>query len=130
MLRKKLLRQIEELEQIQRKLGRKRSMYAEACICFPEKEQPFFGFDVEWQIARQVKCPLHGCACSRGAYPLYIPKWRRKTEERRRKTFGPQFQKAWAARFPPNLWPAEEVEIEGQIYLQLKDGTRIFAKEF
>ncbi len=105
-------------------------MFSGKCICFPEKEQPFFGFDIEWEMARRVKCPLHGCACGRGARPIHIPKWRRENEERRRKTFSQQFQKAWAARFPPDLWPAVEEEMEDGIYLRLKDDTRFLAQEF
>ena len=123
-------RQIEKLEQRVKKRARKRSMYSERCICFPEEEQPFFGFHAEWEIAKQVKCPVHGCPCSPGARPIYTPKWRRKREEQRRKTLSPRFQKAWAARFPPDRWPAEEEEIEGRIYLRLKDGSRILAQEF
>ena len=41
-----------------------------------------------------------------------------------------QYRKAWLARFPPNLWPAEEEETEhGAIFLKLKDGSRLQAYE-
>jgi hypothetical protein len=129
MSREKKRRQIEQLEQDHRKRARKRSMYSERCICFHEGEQPFFGFEIEWEMAKRVKCPLHGCVCSRGARPIYIPKWHRQIEEQRRETFSPQFHKAWAARFPTDLWPAKEEEREGRIHLRLKNGTQILVRE-
>jgi hypothetical protein len=47
--------------------------------------------------------------------------WTRHTE---------QYRKAWFGRFPPELWPAEEEETEhGNIYLKLKDGSRLLAYE-
>jgi hypothetical protein len=36
-----------------------RSRFSPDCICFPEKEQPSFGFPIEEDIAFRVKCPLH-----------------------------------------------------------------------
>src|ERR1035441_8423665 len=126
--REKQWRRIEKLEREKKEAALNRSLQSEECICFPKEEQPFFGFDIEWETAKRVECPLHGCSCSRGARPIYTAKWRRKMEERRRETFSPQFQKAWAARFPSALWPAEEEETEGGIYLRLKEGTRILAR--
>jgi hypothetical protein len=39
-----------------------------------------------------------------------------------------QFQKAWRASFPDELWPAtEDQTASGEIYLLLKDGTRLLA---
>ena len=41
-----------------------------------------------------------------------------------------QYRKAWFASFPLQLWPAEEEETEtGEIYLKLKDGSRLLAYE-
>jgi hypothetical protein len=36
---------------------------------------------------------------------------------------GEQYRKAWFASFSPDLWPAEEVLVDGKIVLRLKDGT-------
>jgi hypothetical protein len=47
-----------------------------------------------------------------------------------REGLSPQFQKAWLASFPPDLWPAEEEETAEGIYLRLKDGTRLVGQEF
>jgi hypothetical protein len=33
------------------------------------------------------------------------------------------YPKAWAASFPPDLWPAEEIEVGGRTMLRLKDGA-------
>jgi hypothetical protein len=38
-----------------------------------------------------------------------------------------QYQKAYYASFPSDLWPAEEEETEHGLYLRLKDGTRLLA---
>jgi hypothetical protein len=38
-----------------------------------------------------------------------------------------QYRKAWFASFPPELWPAEEETENGNIFLRLKDGTRLLA---
>jgi hypothetical protein len=51
-----LLRRIERAEVILKA----QSILSPDCICFPEMEQPFFGFDYEAEIAFQVKCSLHG----------------------------------------------------------------------
>ena len=37
-----------------------RSFFAQDCICFPEKEQPFLCSSFEEPIAARLKCPLHG----------------------------------------------------------------------
>ncbi|MGD0758779.1 MAG: hypothetical protein ABR921_07740 [Candidatus Sulfotelmatobacter sp.] len=100
------------------------------CICFPEEEQPSFGFSVEMEIARKVNCPLHDA----GFTPipqLYIAKrFRQQIWKDLWSRHSDQYRKAWFARFPPDVWPAEEEETEnGNISLKLKDGTRLLAYE-
>jgi hypothetical protein len=90
---------------------------------------PSFGFRVEMEIAARVKCPIHGDR-SKSWYFSYSPKWHRKRQKTRREGLSPQFQKAWLASFPPDLWPAEEEETADGIYLRLKDGTRLLGEEF
>jgi hypothetical protein len=99
------------------------------CICFPENERPSFGFRVEMEIAARVKCPIHGDR-SKSWYFTYSPKWHRERQKIRREGLSLQFQKAWLASFPPDLWPAEEEETADGIYLRLKDGTRLLGEEF
>jgi hypothetical protein len=98
------------------------------CICFPENEHPSFGFRVELEIAAHVKCPIHGDRSRTWCF-LYSAKWHRERERIRRGGLSPQFQKAWLASFPPDLWPAEEEETADGIYLRLKDGTRLVGEE-
>ena len=105
------------------------AIFAPDCICFPEKERPFFGFDYEAEIAFRVKCPLHGDRFQPRVH-LFIACWRREREKTRRATLSAQFKKAWAASFPSHLFPAEEETTEEGIYLCLKDGTRVLAEEF
>jgi hypothetical protein len=99
------------------------------CICFPEKEQPFFCFPWEEDVAAKVKCPLHGDRFPQPVYVIYVSKWRREKEPARRQRLSPQYQKAWNASFPPELWPAEEEMEGGKLFLRLKDGTRLLAYE-
>jgi hypothetical protein len=77
---------------------------------------------VELEIAARLKCPIHGDRSRTWCF-LYSPKWHREREKIRRGGLSPQFQKAWLASFPANLWPAEEEETADGIYLRLKDGT-------
>lgn len=100
------------------------------CICFPENEQPSFGFPIEMEIASKVLCPVHGLKFT-PLFHLYVAKrfrerlWTDMTTQR-----SEQYQKAWLARFPPELWPAEEEETEhSTIVLKLKDGSRLLAFE-
>ena len=105
------------------------AIFAPDCICFPDEEQPFFGFDYEAEIAFRVKCPLHGDRFQ-PRVRLFIACWRREREKTRRATLSAQFQKAWEASFPSHLFPAEEESTEEGIYLRMKDGTRVRAEEF
>jgi hypothetical protein len=105
------------------------AIFAPDCICFPEKEQPFFGFDYEAEIAFRVKCPLHGDRFQ-PRVRLFTAGWRREREKTRRATLSAQFQKAWQASFPSHLFPAKEETTEEGIYLRLKDGTRVLVEKF
>ena len=105
-------------------------IFSVECICFPENETPFFGFEVEEVIAAKLQCPLHGRRFKRLELFIYAPTWRREKEPARRASLSAQYQRAWLASFPPELWPAEEVETEdGTIFLRLKNGTRLLAYE-
>jgi hypothetical protein len=84
---------------------------------------------MELEIAARVKCPIHGDRSRTWSF-LYAAKWYREREKIRRERLSPQFQKAWLASFPPDLWPAEEEETADGIYLRLKDGTRLVGEEF
>jgi hypothetical protein len=101
--------------------------FSGGCICFPKDEPPFFGFPIEEQIATRVKCPLHGDRFKPLQFYVYVSAWlREKLPNLLRSRHSEQFRKAWFASFPPELWPAEEVEPEnGSLYLQLKDGTKL-----
>jgi len=130
MLTRDLLKRIEKIERRSKEIAEAHSMYSLECICFPENEPPYFGFPIEQEIAFRVKCPLHGNRWKWTFHRLYVSKWLREAFERKRETLSPQHRKAWAASFPPNLWPAEEEETEEGIYLRLKDGTRLLAEEY
>jgi hypothetical protein len=124
MYSRMLLARIERAEQ----LAKTSTKFSPDCICWPENELPFFGFDIEREIAAQVKCPVHGKRTFWRILHLYIPKWRRENQQKRLSSRSPQYQKAWNASFPPELWPAEEEETaDGEIFLRLKDGTRLLA---
>jgi hypothetical protein len=99
-----------------------------ACICFPEDEQPFFCSLAEEKIAARMKCPLHGDRFKVPHYYLYVATWYREKEPLRIRQKSPQYQKAWAASFPPDLWPGQEVRSGGKIMLRLKDGTLLEAE--
>jgi len=122
-----LLRRLEKLERRAKQIANDRSRFSRDCICFPEKEQPSFGFPIEGDIAFRVKCPLHGDRFKWPSFYIYVAKWMREKIWLIWNHDSPQYRKAWAASFPSDLWPAEEEEtIEGK-YLRLKDGTRLDA---
>ena len=94
-----------------------------SCICFPKTEQPFFGFPLEGKIAFAVKCPLHGDRFKWPYFYVYVSVWVRVNIWRHLKAnHSAQYQKAWHASFPAELWPAEEVFVDGKLALRLKDG--------
>jgi hypothetical protein len=109
---------------------KEKSLFSSYCICFPEKERPSFGFPIEMEIAGRVKCRLHGQRFT-PIFHIYVPIWlREKLWKDLATNHSEQYRKAWFASFPPELWPAEEEEIEtGEIYLKLKDGSRLLAFE-
>jgi hypothetical protein len=94
-----LLKRIEEAE----KGLRARSIFSANCICFPENEPPFFCFPSEEEIAAKVKCPLHGNRFRQPIFHIYVAKWRRESELKRRQRLSAQYQKAWLASFPEDL---------------------------
>jgi hypothetical protein len=121
-----LLARIERAEQH----AKTKTLFSADCICWPVNERPFFDFDIERKIAAQVECPVHGKRSFWLVYNLYVPKWFREKQQERFSRRSPQYQKAWNASFPPELWPAEEEETgDGEIFLRLKDGTRLLACE-
>jgi len=96
-----LLKRIEQAEE--KRKGR--AIFESDCICFPEKEPPFFCFPSEEEIAAKVKCPLHGNRFKQPIFPIYVAKWRRESEPIRRERLSSQYQKAWFASFPPESGP-------------------------
>jgi hypothetical protein len=120
-----LLKRIEKAEEALKA----QSIFSPDCTCFPAEEQPFFCHLYEEDIAAKVKCPLHGDRFKQPVYVMYVSKWRREKEPARRQRLSPQYQKAWKASFPPELWPAEEETEDGRLYLKLKDGRRLLAYE-
>ena len=73
-----------------------------------------------------MKCPLHGERFKPLALFVYVAKWHREKQERLLQTHhSEQYRKAWYASFPPDLWPAEEVPVDGNLALRLKDGTTL-----
>jgi hypothetical protein len=120
-----LSRRLARLEQF---VGKKLETHSADCICFPGNEQPFFGFEIEREIAAAVKCPCHGDRFRSDWSFVYVSKWRRATEWKRRDRLSQQYQKAWLASFPADLWPAEEeADDDGTVYLRLRDRTRLLA---
>ena len=124
-----LLKRVEKLEKQVRRAASACGIFPAECICFPpsHNERPVFGFYVLREIAFKVKCPLHGDRFTADRLFLYVPKWLRERDVLRRRDLSPQFQKAWAASFPPDLWPDphEEVEEGEDTFLLLKDGSRL-----
>jgi len=125
-----LEKRISRLEKSAEQVAKARSKSSPDCICFPATEQPFFVFPIEGDIAFFVKCPLHGDRFRWPRFYSYVAKWCREKEPLRRQRLSAQYQKAWAASFPSDPWPAEEEDAEEGTYLRLKDGTRLLAHEF
>jgi hypothetical protein len=77
MLNRTLQNRIERAEQA----AKEQSKFSPECICFPQNEQPFFGFPLEEQIAAKMKCPHHGDRF-RPIFHIYVPKWRRDNKKK------------------------------------------------
>ena len=100
------------------------------CICFPEDERPSFGFPIEMEIAGKVLCPVHGLRFAALSHLYVAKRFREQLWTDLQTHHSEQYRKAWFARFPPALWPAEELGTEhGTIYLKLKDGSELLACE-
>jgi hypothetical protein len=122
-----VLKRIEQAE----KALRAQSIFSKDCVCFPEREQPFFCSSYEEPVAAMVKCPLHGERFKRQTFFIYVASWLAEKEPARRQRLSPQYRKAWEASFPPELWPAvpqEETE-DGKIFFRLKDGSKLTVGE-
>jgi len=116
------------LARLEHAIGEKVEAPFDDCICFPRNEQPFFGFEIEKEIATAVKCPSHGDRFRSDWTFVYASTWRRRTEGVRRERLSQQYQKAWLASFPADLRLAEEeADDDGTVYLRLGDGTRLLA---
>lgn len=116
------------LARLEQAIGEKVEAPFDDCICFPRKEQPFFGFEIEKEIAAAVKCPCHGDRFRSDWSFVYVSKWRRATEWKRRDRLSQQYQKAWLASFPADLCPAkEEADDDGTVSLRLRNGSRLLA---
>jgi len=121
-----LIRRIERAEQT----VKVKTKFAPACICFPEGEDPMFHWEIEVELAANVKCPLHGNRFT-PKFLVYVSKWLREKREHLMATRkSEQCRKAWYASFPPELWPATEESGDGRTWLRLKDGTRLLAEEY
>lgn len=116
-----LEKRIERAEQA----AKAKHRFPDECICFPEDESPFFAFEIELEMLTRVSCPLHR-ARFKPRYHLYVAKWLRAKQPQLLWTHhSEQYRKAWFASFPSDLWPAEEIEVDGKIVLRLKDGTKL-----
>lgn len=101
------------------------SKFSAACICFPDNEWPAFASEVERDIATKMECPLHGKRIIVRFSRLYLPAWRREAIRRWPSFRSAQFQKAWNASFPADLWPCTEAVSNGKVVLRLKDGSML-----
>jgi hypothetical protein len=115
-----LVKRIEILEQA----ARDSCPFSAECICFPEKESRGFNTWVEEDFAFEVKCPEHGDRFKKPEYRMFVAGWKREENIRLLWKHSEQYRKAYAASFPPELWPAEQVEKDDRLHWRLKDGTR------
>ena len=71
------------IEQAEERLKSK-FLFPPDCICFPDKEPPFFCEPFEEEMAAQVKCPLHGERFKRPQFFMYASSWLRAKEPARK----------------------------------------------
>lgn len=96
MTTRSLMKRLEKAE----KAAKIQSRFSTDCICFPDKEPPFFCEPFEEEMAAQVKCPLHGERFKRPQFFMYASSWLRAKEPARRQRLSAQHRKAWDASFP------------------------------
>jgi hypothetical protein len=82
------------------------------------------------EIASKVLCPVHGLRFTPLPHLYVAKRFREQLWTDLQTHHTEQYRKAWFARFPLALWPAEEEETEqGATFLKLKDGNRLLACE-
>jgi hypothetical protein len=82
------------------------------------------------EIASKILCPVHGLRFTPLSHLYVAKRFREGLWTDLLTHHSEQYRKAWFARFPPELWPAEEQETEnGTIFMKLKDGSRLLACE-
>jgi hypothetical protein len=78
------------------------------------------------RIAENVKCPLHGDRFKPYRYFIEMTDWlKEKLLHHLWTHHSEQYRKAWFASFPPEMWPGQEVEVDGKFFLVLKNGIRL-----
>jgi hypothetical protein len=98
------------------------------CLNHLEDEEPFFLTPEERDLAEGVQCPLHGKRFT-PQFHIFVAAWLWENEVKFRwPRLSAQYHKAWAASFPPDLWPAETIQAADKIMLRSKDGTLLEAE--
>jgi hypothetical protein len=100
------------------------------CICFPADEPPQLELKGEIEAAKAVRCPVHGERFSRLAPMIWrAPKFivpAHLQPESYLSWHSTQYRKALKASFPPDRFPATEIEDpDGVVRFMLKDGTEM-----
>ena len=105
--------------------GKSKIGFAEACICFPDNEQPALALQAEQEAVASILCPLHGKRFKRFGWPPFHstrpghwkPMWQDKSA---------QYRKAMKASFSRSRWPAVgTIDQRGILRYVLKDGTEL-----
>jgi hypothetical protein len=124
-MQRQIRNRIQKLEQRLAAAVKALSRTSPKCICFPEGTVPFVSFEIEEDIAFLVKCPLHGDRFRRTEFWMFKPVWLSEKTAIWVGRQSAQYQKAYAASFPADLWPAVGEVVNGVPCLRLKDGTRL-----
>ena len=118
------IRRLDELEQEIERIAKVASKRDPDCICFPSGSSPLVGDDFMEQISWAVKCRLHGDRYSFRGDKMYTPCWARDEMYQLVIELSPtifrnspsdraaQYQKAYLAALPPDLFPAENLEFD------------------